>query len=148
MCQTKISEGALSQLDFEVAQILYKINETHNISEASFSRVLDLGKIALILTEGEVGLLIGRGGTVVGQISSSLNKKVRIVQQTGDVKKAISDIITPARLLGVNTVWHGGEEVVKVRLPKDDMRLLPVDAQTLENVICKWMGKKASIGFE
>lgn len=147
-CQKRIRAGELAQLDFEVAQILYKINEKHNISEASFVRALDLGRVVLIMTEGEVGLLIGRGGVVVSQISSALNKKVRIVQSSADVRKSISDIILPARLLGINTMWHGGQEVVKVRLSSHDFHQLPIEKDTLEKVIGGWMGKPATIEFE
>lgn len=147
-CQKKISEGTISRLDFEVAQILVKINENHNISEASFVRTVDLGKVVLIMTEGEVGLLIGRGGSVVSQISSALNRKVRIVEYTPDLHKSISDIILPARLLGINTVYHAGKEMLRVRLPKSDLRAVPIDIDSLERVIASWANKPVQISFE
>lgn len=147
-CEKRMADGQISKLDFEVAQILYKINEKHNLSTASFVRALDLGRVVLIITEGDVGLLIGRGGSVVSQISAALNKKVRIVEYSGDVRKSISDIILPARLLGINNVWHNGREVLKLRLPKSDLRAVPVDLDTLELVIKGWVGKDVAISFE
>ncbi len=147
-CQKRLSEGTLSKLDVDVAQMLYKINDTHNISEASFVRALDLGRVVLIITEGDVGILIGRGGSVVGQISSALGKKVRIVEYSGDIRKSITDIIMPARLLGINTVWKAGREIFKVRISRSDAFALPVDSGSLEGVIKSWTGKEVAIAFE
>jgi transcription antitermination factor NusA-like protein len=147
-CQKKMKEGSISKLDVEVAQILYKINERHNISDASFVKAVDLGRVVLITTDGNVGLLIGRGGSVVSQISAALNKQVRIVEHSADIRKSISDMITPAKLLGINTVWHDGREKLKIRLHNKDAHHLPIDAQTLEGVIKGWLGKEAIITFE
>lgn len=147
-CQTKLTLGDITKLDFEVARILYKINESYNISSASFSRALDMGKIVLVLTNGEVGLLIGRDGRVVSAISSALGRKVRIAQFSGDLRKTIADIITPARLLGINSVWAGGGEKMRVRIPRADLRELPVPIETIEPILQNWLGKPVELVFE
>jgi len=131
----KISEGALSELDFEVAQILLRINERYNISNASFFKVLDLGKAVLVMTKGEAGFLIGKNGKIVGELSSALGRKVRVVEVKGDVKKSVSDVIMPARLLGINRVFHDGKEFTKVRLSRHDLANLPIDLPTLEKAL-------------
>ncbi len=134
-CKKKLAEGRISELDFEVAQVLCKINERYNITNASFTKALDLGRVVLILTRGEVGLLIGKDGKIVGEISSALGKKVRIAEAQGDVKKTIADIIAPVRLLGINRVFHEGKEITKVRLPRHELEELPIDVPTLEKVL-------------
>ena len=134
-CKKKLEEGKITELDFEVAKILCGINERYNITGASFHKALDLGRVVLILTQGEVGLLIGREGKIVGEISSALGKKVRIAEEQGDVKKTIADIIMPARLLGINKVFHNGKEMTKVRLLKHDLVHLPIDLTTLERAL-------------
>ncbi len=148
ICQAKLSGGKITKLDIDVAQILCKINETHNLSASSFSRALDLGRVALILTDGEPGLLIGRGGSVVSALSAALGKKVRIVQFSGDLKKSIADIIAPARLLGINSVFVAGGEKLKVRIPRADLRDLPVHIETLEPILQNWLGKPVELVFE
>ncbi|MFH1306534.1 MAG: hypothetical protein ABIH83_02665 [Candidatus Micrarchaeota archaeon] len=147
-CQQKLEKNSISQLDVEVSKILYKINETHNITEASFSKALDFGNVVVLLTEGEAGILIGKSGKVVSAISSALGRKVRIVKYSGDFKRSIQDMLAPARLLGINTSWSGGEEKMKVRLPASDKEKLYVDESTLRSVIKTWMGKDVDIIFE
>ena len=144
----KLSEGKITELDFEVAQILYKINERYNISAASFYKALDLGHAVLILTKGEAGLLIGRYGKIVSELSSSLGRKVRIAEVKGDVKKSISDVIMPARLLGVNHIFHEGKELTKVRLSKLDLAHLPIYIPSLEKALKALMEQEVLLEFE
>lgn len=147
-CRKKIKDGKMTQLDFDVAQILFKINERYNITNASFFKAIDLGRVVLILTKGEVGLLIGKEGKIVAEISHSLGKKVRIAEAQGDVKKTISDIIMPARLLGINRVFHEGKEVLRVRLSKEDVHVLPLDLQSLEQVLRSLLEEDVQVSFE
>jgi transcription antitermination factor NusA-like protein len=147
-CRKKLADGKITNLDFEVAQILYRINERYNISNASFYKALDLGNVVLVLTHGEVGLLIGKQGKVVSELSSALGKKVRIAQMTGDIKKTISDIIMPAQLLGLNKVFHGGQEVCKVRIVKSDLAHMPIDINTLNAVLQSLLEGEVRVDFE
>jgi len=147
-CRKKLAEGKMTQLDFDVALILYKINDRYNISNAEFYKALDLGRVVLVLTRGEVGLLIGKQGKVVGELSSALGKKVRIAEATGDVKKTIADIITPARLLGINKVFHGGKEIMKVRIAREDAARLPLDIASLERVLRSLLEDDVKLSFE
>ena len=147
-CEKKIAEGKITRLDFDVALILYKINDRYNISNASFYKAIDLGRVVLILTRGEVGLLIGKQGKIVSEISSSLGKKVRIAEASGDVKKTIADIITPARLLGINHAFHDGKEITKVRIARDDMAHLPLSKEALETVLRSLVEDDVKLSFE
>ena len=147
-CEKRIAEGKITKLDFEVAQILYKINDRYNISNASFYKAIDLGRVVLILTRGEAGLLIGKQGKIVSELSSSLGKKVRIAEATGDVKKTIADIITPARLLGINHAFHEGREITKVRIARADMPHLPLDVASLERILRSLLEDDVKLVFE
>ena len=106
------------------------------------------GRVVLILTKGEVGLLIGKQGKIVSEISSSLGKKVRIAEASGDVKKTIADIITPARLLGINHAYHEGKEITKVRIAHADMQHLPLGVDALEKVLRSLVGQDVRLVFE
>lgn len=147
-CKRKMAEGKISELDFEMAQVLFRINERYNITNASFYKAIDLGRVILILTKGEVGLLIGKQGKIVSEISEALGKKVRIAETGGDVKKTIADIIAPARLLGINRVFHDGKEITRVRLSKQDVAHLPLDISSLERVLRSLLEGDAKIVFE
>jgi transcription antitermination factor NusA-like protein len=147
-CRGKLSAGKISELDVEVAKILFRINERYNITNASFVKAIDLGRVVLILTQGEVGLLIGKQGKIVAELSEALGKKVRIAEMQGDVKKTIADIIMPARLLGINKVFHEGRVVTRVRLSKSDLAHLPLDLSSLERTLRSLLEDDVKISFE
>lgn len=147
-CRAKLKRGEITELDVQVSGLLYKINEEHNLSLASFTKAVDLGRVVLILTKGDVGVLIGRQGTVVSQLSSALGKRVRVAQHTGDMKKTIGDIIMPARLLGINTIYAPGGQCYRVRVPKTDQHAIPIDIPSLEKVLNSIMGSEVKISFE
>ncbi len=144
----RIFEGQITELDWEIAQILYRINERYNISNASFFRALDLGRAVLVLTRGEAGLLIGKDGKIVSELSSALGRKVRIAEVGGDVKKSVADVIMPTKLLGINTVFHEGKEVTKVRIAKSEVVHLPIDIPTLEKALRSLIGHEVQLVFE
>jgi len=110
--------------------------------------VLDLGRAVLVLTRGEAGLLIGKEGKIVSELSHALGRKVRIVEVVGDVKKSVADVIMPAQLLGINQVFHDGKEITKVRIARSEAANLPIDISTLEKALRSLIGNEVQLVFE
>lgn len=147
-CEEKLRKGQLTEADVAASKLLYKLKEKYNLESADISKVLDLGRLILVLTKGDVGVLIGREGKVVSELSHAFGKKVRIAEMSGDVKKTISDIILPAKLLGINTVYKGGEKRFRVRFLRSEIKQIPVDINTLEKALNSIMDAKVQIAFE
>ncbi len=132
----------------DTSTILVELKDKFKLDSAGFIKAVDLGRAVIIFTESDVGVLIGRDGKVVSELSHRLGKKVRIAEHTGNVRKTISDILMPARLMGINTVYSGGGEIHKVRLLRSEMRDLPVDIDTLEKALQSVLNSKVMIQFE
>lgn len=147
-CKQKADSGIISPLDVEISRVLYRINENHNISRATFLSSLDFGDAVIIFTDSEPGILIGRQGKVVSAISLALNRKVRVIKKDGDVKRRISDLISPARLIGVNAFFSEGKEKIKVRISPPAGKRLYLEPSTLQSVIKSWMEKDVEITIE
>ncbi|MFH0817092.1 MAG: KH domain-containing protein [Candidatus Micrarchaeota archaeon] len=147
-CEHKLKEGKITEADVATSSILVELKEKFKLDTAGFTKAVDLGRVILIFTEGEVGVLIGRDGKVVSELSHRLGKKVRIAEHGADVKKTISDVVMPARLIGINTVYSGGGTAFKVRLFRSEMRDLPVDIDTLEKAMKSILSSRVIIQFE
>ncbi|MEM2963360.1 MAG: hypothetical protein QXW70_04030 [Candidatus Anstonellales archaeon] len=147
-CKSNLKQGNITEMDIQVARLLYQINEHYNISEASFERAIDLGRTVLILTRGEMGLLIGKDGKVVSELSKFLGKKVRIAEFSGDLKKTIADVLYPVKLIGINTIYSGGNEIYKVRIQKSRLAELPMDLVALENILKSLLKNEVRISLE
>ncbi len=147
-CEHKLKQGKITESDVAISNALMELKEKFKLDAANFTKSVDLGRAVLIFTGGDVGVLIGRDGKVVSELSHRLGKKVRIAEHTGDVKKTISDVLMPAKLIGINTVFSGGGKSFRVRLLKSEMRDLPVDRETLEKALMTILESKVMIQFE
>ena len=147
-CSQKVGAGLISPLDLEISRVLHRINETHNISRASFLNSVDFGNVVIILTDSEPGILIGRRGKVVSAISLALGRKVRVIKKDEDIKRLIGDLITPARLLGINAFFSQGQEKIKIRIATPEGKKLYLDPQTLQSVIKSWIKKDVELSIE
>ncbi len=147
-CEERLKEGRLSELDVTISRLLQKLSDTYNLQGADFYKAVDLDRLVIVLTKGDVGVLIGREGKVVSEISTAVGKKVRIAEVSGDMHKTVSDIVVPARLLGINTVFGDGKQKYRVRLAKNEIRQLPADAKTLEKALGQLFESDVLISFE
>jgi len=145
-CSKKLTDGQISPLDVEVARILYKINETQNISSAEFTKAYEIENVVIIESPNP-GLLIGKRGKVISLISLALQKKVRIIRHGGDIKSKIADFVSPLKLLGLNTAWSEGREIIKIRLEKSNTPLY-IQEQTLTKILKEWLKKDVQIYYE
>jgi transcription antitermination factor NusA-like protein len=147
-CDDKLKKGKISEMDVKISRLLYKLKDKYNLENADFTKAIDLGRVVLVLTNKDVGLLIGREGKVVAEISQAVGKKVRIAEMSGDIKKTIADVVAPAKILGINKVYKSGGYVYKVRFSRREIKQLPVDINTLEKALKSLLGSEVMIVFE
>ena len=147
-CSSRLKEGRLSEMDVEVSFLLYEINEKRPIGDAGFVKALNFGRVVLLLTEGNVGKLIGKQGKVVNEISEKLGKKVRVIEHSKDMKKSVSDMLYPARLAGINEIYTASGSTLKIRIPRREIMRLPVDLATLEAALHGLLEKPVKLEFE
>jgi transcription antitermination factor NusA-like protein len=69
-------------------------------------------------------------------LEERLGLKIRIVQRTSDPKQFIQQLISPARIQGIDSVWTPDGSVQHiVRIPKSDARFIPMRIDMLENLL-------------
>ncbi len=139
-CENKLKSGEISQLDLDIAKILYRVGD----GKIGFKRTVEIGDVLIIITEkDQVGKLIGKGGKIVREISKTVERKVRVVGENSDLKAVASDILTPARISGINIVYgKDGDEKYKIRIRREDARRLPGKMVLLNSIIQELTGEK------
>jgi len=50
--------------------------------------------------------------------------------------------------LGINRAYHGGKEMTKVRIAREDLQVLPLDANALEKVLRSLVEDEVKLSFE
>jgi transcription antitermination factor NusA-like protein len=149
-CEEKLRKGVVSDLDVKIAKLLYQLEEDHHIRDITFVKAVESRSlIVIIVGEGEIGNLIGKGGKTVKVLQRALRKKIRIIEDTNDTKKIIQDLLHPARILGMNILYlPSGEQKYKVRVPKEDERRIPTNVQSAEETVSKLTNLEVQITFE
>lgn len=142
-CENKLKSGEISQLDLDIAKILYRVGD----GKIGFKRTVEIGDVLIIITQkDQVGKLIGKGGKIVREISKTAEKKVRVVGENSDLKAVATDILAPARISGINIVYGtDGEEKYKIRVRREDARRLPAKLDLLNNIIQELTGEKTLV---
>ena len=149
-CEEKVKRGVITDLDVKISKLLYQLEQEHHIRDITFVRAVESRSlIVIIVGEGDIGNLIGKGGKTVKFLQRSLKKKIRIIEDTADVRKIIQDLLHPARVLGMNILYlPSGEENYRVRVPKEDERRIPTSVQSAEETISKLINLNVQIVFE
>jgi len=132
-CENKLKSGEITQMDLDIAKILYKLGE----GKIGFKKTIEIGDTVIIVTDKEqVGKLIGKSGKIVREISRSIEKKVRVVGENSDLRAVAKDILAPARLSGINIVYgKDGQKKYKIRVMAEDSRRIPGRLDVLNSII-------------
>lgn len=115
----------------------------------SFIRIIDTEKVTIIITEDEnVGKLIGRGGKNVKILSHQLQKRVRIMAEHLDFESIAKNILSPARISTISTVYAKNGQKNKIRVLKQDTDKIPGNLNSLSNVIQELSNKEVVVVVE
>lgn len=69
-------------------------------------------------------------------LGEALGTRVQVVNMTRDVKTLAAQLVSPARVLGVNMVWlPDGSTQYVVRLSRFDQRVLPTKPSNIEKAL-------------
>ena len=142
-CEKKLRTGEITQLDLDIAKILFKVGE----GKIGFKRTIEIGDIVIIVTEkDQVGKLIGKSGKIVREISRTVGKKIRVVGENSDLRSVARDILAPARISGINIVYGtDGDQKYKIRVMGEDSRKLPGRLDVLNGIIKQLTGEETLV---
>ncbi|ASJ16798.1 transcription elongation factor NusA [Thermococcus chitonophagus] len=149
--EKKLEQGIITELDVKISRMLYKLLGD---ADVEFKKAVEAGDlIVLIVGEGDVPLVIGKGGKNIKFLMRELGKRVRVIEGrdikgTDDVKKLAMDLLYPAGVFGVNIVYKpGGEQYYKVLVFSRDRNKLPEKAEILESILSQITGVETRISF-
>lgn len=146
-CQEKLDKGVIAPSDLQLARALYKHKEELPSEERGFLKTIEFSRILLVFTDSPAAL-IGKGGKIVAALSKELGKKIKVVDVNASNKDKVSEILLPARLLGINELFKKEGKEYRVRLPREDANKLPMDLVSLNKVIETVLGAKTALAFE
>jgi len=92
----------------------------------AFSKDCIVGRrtVVFVVSEGDMGQAIGKGGKNVKRLEEILGKKVELVEYSSDPAQFIKNVFSPANVEKVNVVERGGKKIAYVILDGKDRRAL------------------------
>lgn len=142
-CQDKLDSGEISQKDVDFVRSITRLAERYpSFEKADVIKTLHSNNISVVVVpKGTAGNFIGRRGIFIKELSSQLGRRIKVIEETKDIKDTIENILFPARFLGINVIYDSNQaEVYKVRVSKSDMKKVS-EHKDLENIFTKLMDK-------
>lgn len=110
------------------------LEEKYAITGVDLVKTHDIDSFIIIVGRGKISGMIGREGRNIRLMSSEFKKKVRIIKE-GDVRQMVADLVSPARITGVNVLYTSEGEKFKVVIPSSDRRKIYMDEKTLNKAV-------------
>jgi len=113
-CSGVAGETGLSENDIKVARALFRL-AGKSADGAVFRKSVESGRsMVIICGPGDASKFVGRDGRIVRKLEKEFGKSVKIVEESGDMREFAQSLIYPVQVLGVNTLYRKGTEIVRV----------------------------------
>lgn len=148
-CQEKLDKGEITEADVEVSK--WFINyETKNpqLKDYAIHKTVKLPNMMIVMVSGGSSnkALLAK---ISKQLSEEKKTNVRIIEKTSSIKRLLEQIVTPARVMGANTIWlPDGSWESTIKMPRSDLRKMPIDPRSAEEAIRILTGEVIHIVFE
>lgn len=143
-CAAKLSSGQISEQDIAISNFLHTRYPELNIE---FLSSFSTQKFLVLFMRGKVARIIGDGSSIAA-LEERVGKRIKIINIDHDVRRIVSDLIYPATLIGVNTLFGCGEESYKIRIAKEDLGRFPFEINALRPLLSMALKKEVQILFE
>lgn len=146
-CQGLIDSGEYSYLDVDIVDALMKLEKRYNLSDVEYVKAYETDAFVVVVLRGFRKVPKGAQMQLERDLSSLLNKNVRIVEK-GSVNEIIAQLVSPARLLTISTSWlpDGTSETI-VKIPSRELRRLPVNPEKLQEILNRIIGSTIKINI-
>ncbi|NHW44721.1 MAG: hypothetical protein HA491_03190 [Candidatus Verstraetearchaeota archaeon] len=146
-CDEKLKKGEITKLDIEVAKwFLNNESKYPQLKDCTFYKAVQKDNLLVVLVECK-----GKGlATLWRKIGKALGDEkevnVRIIEKTSSLRNLLSQLLFPAKVVSLNTIWlPDGSCESTVKIASEDLKRLPADTKTLEEVIRELIGETVYI---
>lgn len=146
-CSDKLRRGEITQLDLEVAKSLLELEPRFpQLKDCVFYKAVEVPGLVYVLVScrRKIPRMVWR--RVSRALSDDRGKPVRIVEKAPSLKAFLTQVLSPARITSVNTIWlPDGSWESSVKIPAADFKRLPAEPKVLEALIKDLINERVSI---
>jgi hypothetical protein len=106
-----------------------------NLKDATYLKSAQINGFAVLLLSG-ANLPSNIWPRVGVELRKKLNVNLRVIEKAPSVKRLVEQIISPVRVLGVNTVWiPDGSQESSIIIERVDTNRLPSSPENVERIV-------------
>jgi N utilization substance protein A len=102
----------------------------------------------IITKKDDVSKLIGKEGRVVKKLSKELERPIKIIEKSTDIKDFVKEVFSSVPVLGINIVYKPLGQMYKIRIKDSDRDKLPLSSEIFANVSRSLFHVDTDIVFE
>ncbi len=148
-CQRLVDRGVVNKYEIPIMKELIDLEERvfKELRKGKYKKAYQSGDLIIIVVEGiNDPKALDRAGK---ELTRRLNAKVKIVEHTGDIRRLVEQVVYPATLLGVNSLWlPDGSEQIIIRIYRRDQRFISGKKRHYEDILGQILGKPVRIRLE
>ena len=147
-CQRLVDTGVVGKYEIPIMKEMIELEEElKGLREGVYIKAYIRDNLVVVLVRGLRDRMLRE--KLNRELSARLKKRVRVVEKSGDIRDIIEQVIAPATLLGVNTLWMAnGTEQIIVRVPRREHRFMADRLEAYEKILEEILGKPVKIRFE
>ncbi len=147
-CSGRLERGEISKAELDVSRFLHELCEkAPSLKEATIRKIVDGDVLLVITAKGDGAKVVGKGGTVVKALAKQWNKSVRVLEEK-DTKQFMLELLHPVTVLGINTLYTPGGEVMRVRVSSGHNARSVMTPEGFSSIMNQVFGKKTELVFE
>lgn len=153
-CLEKFRKGEISQLDIDLSHDLIEIEEKYipSLKKLIFHKAVNINnKLIFLLVKGSKNVKKNEWKIIFRKLMKLGYPKIKVieVEDIHDIKKIISQILSPARILSISISWYPDESYeYRVRIYKKDSKFLSFSPSLIEKAVYMITNKRIKIIFE
>jgi transcription antitermination factor NusA-like protein len=144
-CNDKLKSGKITEAEVRVAEILLRLSgERKQLRDVSVKKVIESGGMVVIICgQGDAAKVIGASGQNAKRLEKELSKRVMVVEEAGDMKEFVRNVLKPVQVLSISALYKQGMEIIKVAT--GDRRAQKISSSDFSRIMKAIYGKDAEI---
>jgi transcription antitermination factor NusA-like protein len=148
-CYEKLNNNEINEMEVNVLRFIHSLSKkTHSLKDIKIVKVIDRDVLLIITGRGDAARLVGKGGAVVKLIAKKFKKSIRILEEASNFREFIEELVTPANINGINTLYRDNKEILRVRVPEVQRKHLMLSQKDFSQVVSSFYDREAEIVFE
>lgn len=147
-CSGKVEKGIVKEDDVKSLRKLKSLSASIKPLEGiRIKKIVSTADLMLLMChKGDASRIIGKGGTMINNLTRAMNKEVRVMEETNNVKTFLEMLVFPVQVLSVDRVLRDSGDIIRMKVPSGSR--LPLSGATIKDAFMHVFDQEVDIVFE